>query len=388
MATPEVAACVADALADLERQGQLSLEDVQRLIDGHRLTGGQSAAVFSELRVLGIQVASSTAEEAAPAQLGVQDAKGDALGVMLRNAGRAKLLTAAEEVALGRRIAVGQRAATESADALPDSDLGRIIADGKRAHQQLVLANIRLVVSIARRYTSQGMELTDLIQEGTLGVMRAADKFDHSMGFKFSTYATWWIRQAITRSLADKGRLIRLPVHVDEKLRRVRGERARLRAELERDPSLAELAAALDSDPGEVKAILDWARDPVSLDMSVGEDDDVDLGSLLNLYAEDVEDVVANRATIREVHTALARFEQHQQATSKGAMASGVAMLRLRFGLEDGEEKTLDEIGARFGVTRERARQILNKTLSNPVLTSALGPARGLIFESEEGTDD
>lgn len=374
MNSDKVAECVEDALADFERQGYLHLTDVQRLVDLHKLDGAEIAAVFTAIRRSGIDLDEDGPDNPAiPLESKeVNGAARDTLGLMLRAAGRAKLLTADEEVLLGRRIRIGQNLTEEDASPLHGSDEANQIADGKRAHDQLVLANLRLVVSIARRYRPTGMDLADLIQEGTIGLMRAADKFDHTLGYKFSTYATWWIRQAIQRGIADKGRLIRLPVYVTEKLQRITGTQSRLRASLDREPTMQELAVELDADPADIRAILDLARDPISIDAPVGEDTDTDLGAILDLYAADVADEVLNALTNAHIRVVLDDVAEHQAKTAKGATAHAVAMLKLRYGLDDDHERTLDEIGAAYGITRERARQILNKILASPQLRTPL----------------
>lgn len=374
MSLDKVADCVEDALADLERQGHLHLTDVQRLVDLHQLDGADTATVFAALRRRGIKLEESPPDDPTiPLEHpNVNKASRDTLGLMLRAAGRAKLLTAEEEVLLGRRIRIGQNLAAEDTSPSEGSDEAKQIADGKRAHDQLVLANLRLVVSIARRYRPSGMDLADLIQEGTIGLMRAADKFDHTLGYKFSTYATWWIRQAIQRGIADKGRLIRLPVHVTEKLQRITSTQSRLRASLDREPMMQELAVELDADPADIRAILDLARDPISLDAPVAEDTDTDLGAILDLYAADVADEVLNALTNAQIRAVLDEVSENQAKTAKGATAHAVAMLKLRYGLEDDHQRTLDDIGAAYGITRERARQILNKILSSPQLRTPL----------------
>lgn len=374
MSPDKVAECVEDALADLERQGHLQLTDVQRLVDLHGLDGAQTAAVFAALRRSGIALDENPPDDPTiPLEHpDVNRATRDTLGLMLRAAGRAKLLTAEEEVLLGRRIRIGQNLTAEDASPPDGSDEAKQVADGKRAHDQLVLANLRLVVSIARRYRPAGMDLADLIQEGTIGLMRAADKFDHTLGYKFSTYATWWIRQAIQRGIADKGRLIRLPVHVTEKLQRITSTQSRLRASLDREPTMHELATELDADPADIRAILDLARDPISIDQPIGEDADTDLGAILDLYAADVAEEVLNSLTNAHIRDVLDDVAEQQTKTGKGATAYAVDMLKLRYGLDDDHERTLDEIGAVYGITRERARQILNKIVASPQLRTPL----------------
>ena len=373
MHSTKVGFCVEDALADLKRQGYLNLSDVQRLIDQHRLEGTETAAVFKVLQDHGIMLRDDTPDDVAVAlDSPAIKIAGDTLGLMLRSAGRTKLLTADEEVALGRRISIGARLAGQDSDPAADSVEARQIADGKRAHDHLVLANLRLVVSIARRYRPTGMDLSDLIQEGTIGLMRAADKFDHTLGFKFSTYATWWVRQAIQRGIADKGRLVRLPVHVTEKLQKISGAQNRLRTSLDRDPTIEEIARDVGMEPGAIRGLLDVAREPISIDAPIGDDTDTDLGAVLDLYAADVADEVVRALTNSRIREALDDISFQQTAVAKGASAHAVEMLKLRYGLDDDEEQTLDQIGSAYGITRERARQILKKIMASAQLKTSL----------------
>lgn len=374
MSGTNVNECVEDALADFERQGHLDLADVQRLVDLHSLDGAETAEVFAALRQRGMELDYSTHDDPAipPEQVGVSKAGSGTLELMLRAAGRAELLTAEEEVLLGRRIHIGQILASHESNHPVGSDEAEQIADGKRAHDQLVLANLRLVVSIARRYRSAGMDLSDLIQEGTIGLMRAADKFDHTLGYKFSTYATWWIRQAIQRGLADKGRVIRLPVYVTENLQRITSTQRQLRASLDREPTLHELATELDADPADIRAMLDLYREPISIDAPVGDDTDTDLGEVLDLYAADVAEEVVRSITNARINDVLVDLALRQEKAGKGASAYAVAMLKLRYGFDDGRERTLEEIGVAYGITRERVRQILGKALASPQLRTPL----------------
>jgi RNA polymerase primary sigma factor len=363
----KVAACLADVLADLERQGGIDGDDVNRLIDGHRLSGDESVRLLAELARLKVQfdepsdesIDETTAETA------------DAVGQVLRASRQFPLLRAEEEVALGRRISIGQLVEKTEPDPLPGSTAAQRIADGRAARERLVLSNTRLVVSIARRYPTGGMELSDLIQEGIIGLMRAADKYDHSLGYKFSTYATWWIRQAITRGMADRGRLIRLPVHFAEQVNRISAARGRLERSLGREPSLLELARELAMEPADVQGILDCDRVPISLDTPIG-DGDSDLGDFLGLYSADVGEQVERTFQASYVDQTLDELALHLRSTAKGATAHAADMVRLRFGFEDDREWTLEEIGDRYGITRERVRQIINKTLASPLLVRPL----------------
>jgi RNA polymerase primary sigma factor len=256
----------------------------------------------------------------------------DPLQLFLRDISKVALLTAAQEVALAKRIERG---------------------DG-RAKQEMVEANLRLVVSIAKRYRQRGLPFLDLIQEGTIGLVRAVEKFDHCRGFKFSTYATWWIRQAVTRALADKGRTIRMPVNVVDKLHKILGAERILRAELSRDPTPAEIAQDVGLTLEEVERILRTAQAPVSLQMRVGDDGQYELEHLLADKSlpppEDAADSVSRAAALNGCLDSLSERQRR--------------VLELRYGLDGGRQRSLDEIGAVFNVTRERIRQIEAQSLT------------------------
>ncbi|MBA2495789.1 MAG: RNA polymerase sigma factor RpoD [Acidimicrobiia bacterium] len=283
----------------------------------------------------------------------------------LREIGRVPLLVAAEEVSLAKRIEAGGFAAERLADlnasgALATLDfadrrrLERVVRDGDEAKQDLISANLRLVVSIAKRYVGRGMLLLDLIQEGNLGLMRAVEKFDYTKGFKFSTYATWWIRQAITRAIADQARTIRIPVHMVESMNKVHRTQRTMLQELEREPTIDELADKVDLTPARVREILRIGQDPLSLDSPVGEEDDSFLGDFIeDATAEAPAEMAAKLMLNTAVLEALSELNEREQA-----------VVRLRFGLEDGQARTLEEVGKEFGVTRERIRQIESKTLA------------------------
>jgi RNA polymerase primary sigma factor len=289
----------------------------------------------------------------------------DPVRMYLREIGRVPLLVAAEEVSLAKRIEAGGFAAERLADlnasgALATLDfadrrrLERVVRDGDEAKQDLISANLRLVVSIAKRYVGRGMLLLDLIQEGNLGLMRAVEKFDYTKGFKFSTYATWWIRQAITRAIADQARTIRIPVHMVESMNKVHRTQRTMLQELEREPTIDELADKVDLTPARVREILRIGQDPLSLDSPVGEEDDSFLGDFIeDATAEAPAEMAAKLMLNTAVLEALSELNEREQA-----------VVRLRFGLEDGQARTLEEVGKEFGVTRERIRQIESKTLA------------------------
>lgn len=359
-----------DVSADLSRQGALHLADVQRLVDLHELDGEEAVEVYERLKKDGVQLDSDepdtpkrTLREITPEKF-----RSDSVGLMLRAAGSVPLLSAEDEVRLGRRVHIGKKIEEGASGQRASNETQEQILDGRQAYEQLVLANLRLVVSIARKYQTPGMELSDLIQEGTIGLMRAADKYDHSLGFRFSTYAVWWIRQAIQRGIADKSKLIRLPVYVNEKLQRIKNARNRLTESLGREPDDHEVASELDFDPAEVRAILDISRDPVSLDAPIGDGSGNDLSEVLNLLSADVAETVLTSLTNVQIRQVLSRYSDVQQKHAKGATAFGIEMLKLRYGLNDDRQHTLEEIGTKYGITRERARQILNKTLRDVAL--------------------
>jgi RNA polymerase primary sigma factor len=289
----------------------------------------------------------------------------DPVRMYLKEIGRVSLLTAQQEVDLAKRIEAGAFAAEELADrsaqgTLDELDfaerrtLERLSKDGERAKQQLIQANLRLVVSIAKRYVGRGMLFLDLIQEGNLGLMRAVEKFDYTKGFKFSTYATWWIRQAITRAIADQARTIRIPVHMVESINKVHRVQRQMLQELEREPTVEELADRTGLSLSRVREIQRIALDPLSLDSPVGEEDDSNLADFIKDDQADAPAEVAAQSSVRQaLKDALGELNEREQK-----------VVMMRFGLEDGQIKTLEEVGREFGVTRERIRQIESKTLA------------------------
>jgi RNA polymerase primary sigma factor len=294
----------------------------------------------------------------------------DPVRMYLKEIGKVPLLTADQEVMLAKRIEAGMLAAQKLDPPAPDGEgspagpveisdnqrasLQAVQRDGELARRQLTEANLRLVVSIAKRYVGRGMALLDLIQEGNLGLIRAVEKFDYTKGFKFSTYATWWIRQAITRSIADQARTIRIPVHMVETMNKVLRVQRQMLQELGREPTVEEIAAKVEMTADKVREIQRIAQEPVSLETPVGEEDD----SLLGDFVEDPNVIApataAARALLSEaIEEALQELNDRERA-----------VVRLRFGLDDGQIRTLEEVGKEFGVTRERIRQIESKTLA------------------------
>ncbi|WP_308282723.1 sigma-70 family RNA polymerase sigma factor [Pseudonocardia nigra] len=284
-----------------------------------------------------------------------QSPAADLVRVYLNRIGKTALLTAEQEVELAKRIEAGVFAQHVLDDAAPgDLDkqyaagLRAIVRDGQQARNHLLEANLRLVVSLAKRYTGRGMPLLDLIQEGNLGLIHAVEKFDYTKGFKFSTYATWWIRQAITRGMADQARTIRLPVHLVEQLNKLARTKRALHQKLGRDATHKELAAESGIDEEKIADLLDHARDPVSLDMPVGSEEDAPLGDFIeDGEATDAETTVISHLLHDDLLRVLATLEEREQQ-----------IVRMRYGLDDDQPHTLDQIGRRFGFSRERIRQI------------------------------
>lgn len=281
----------------------------------------------------------------------------DPLRIYLREIGRIGLLTATEEVQLAQQLERG----VQARDRLKDDGfiheerrtLQQWVYEGEGARQHLTQANLRLVVSIAKKYVGRGLSFLDLIQEGNMGLMRATEKFDYTKGFKFSTYATWWIRQAITRSISDQSRTIRLPVHVGETINRVKKTSHHLQQSLEREPTPQEIAEELDMPQEKVRRVLEAARQPISLEQPVGEEGD----SVLGDFIEDERtlapiDTAAQQLMREQIDGVLARLPERERK-----------IIQLRYGLNDGRYRTLEEVGREFGITRERIRQIESKVL-------------------------
>ena len=309
------------------------------------------------------------------ADLDATDERGvsaDLVRAYLNGIGRTRLLTAVEEVDplqadRGRPLRRGEARRRAGDDLAPLLQI--IIAEGRAAKNHLLEANLRLVVSIAKRYTGRGMAFLDLIQEGNLGLIRAVEKFDYTKGYKFSTYATWWIRQAITRAMADQARTIRIPVHMVEQVNRMVRARRDLAASLGREPSIAEIAAAMGVPEFQVIELISYDREPVSLDQAVGEDGESALGDFVAAVDADAEpgDTVGQGELRSEVEIVLATLSERESA-----------VIRLRFGLDDGRQRTLDEVGREFGLSRERIRQIEKVTMLKLRDPERASPPRGL----------
>ncbi|MEU4795199.1 sigma-70 family RNA polymerase sigma factor [Streptomyces sp. NPDC023327] len=287
--------------------------------------------------------------------VGGEIADRDLVGMYLDEIARTPLLDAAKEVELSQIIEAGVYARKILDGEVEDSkvtadreELAALVADGERAKDVFIRSNLRLVVAVARRYPRSGLPLLDLIQEGNAGLVRAVEKFDYAKGFKFSTYATWWIRQAITRSIADQSRTIRLPVHLVEELGRIRRVQREFNREHGREPEPAEIAAELSSTPERVIDVLDWARDPVSLNMGVDDQGDTQFGDLLeDTSAVSPEQSVLSLLRSEELDGLIGRLDQRT-----------ASIIKMRYGIDDGRERTLTEVGKEHGLTRERIRQI------------------------------
>ena len=305
-------------------------------------------------------VLSNTEDDDIPAQTStITGATADPVKDYLKQIGKVALLNAELEVELAKRIEAGLFAEEKLAGKRKISkdmerDLRWVVKDGQKAKSHLLEANLRLVVSLAKRYTGRGMQFLDLIQEGNLGLIRAVEKFDYTKGYKFSTYATWWIRQAITRAMADQARTIRIPVHMVEVINKLARVQRQLLQDLGREPTPEELARELDMTPEKVVEVQKYGREPISLSTPLGEDGDSEFGDLI----EDTEAVVpADAVGFTMLQRELERILQSLHPREAGVIKS-------RFGLGDGVQKTLDQIGEEFGVTRERIRQIESKTMS------------------------
>jgi RNA polymerase primary sigma factor len=347
----------------LEQELEADLERAQSEIDNEDAEGAGSGGKSAKATPSAEEafVISHTDETDEPVQQVVTaGATADPVKDYLKQIGKVALLNAEQEVELAKRIEAGlfaeERLARESAqmERTYRRDLEWIAEDGRRAKNHLLEANLRLVVSLAKRYTGRGMLFLDLIQEGNLGLIRAVEKFDYTKGYKFSTYATWWIRQAITRAMADQARTIRIPVHMVEVINKLARVQRQMLQDLGREPTPEELAKELDMTPEKVVEVQKYGREPISLHTPLGEDGDSEFGDLI----EDSEAIVPSDA----VSFTLLQEQLQQVLETLSEREAGV--VAMRFGLTDGQPKTLDEIGKVYGVTRERIRQIESKTMS------------------------
>ncbi|HET9658604.1 MAG TPA: RNA polymerase sigma factor [Kineosporiaceae bacterium] len=342
-------------LAEEEADGDLAEEDPEDT-EAEVETEAETAAPAEEEDAF---VLSDDDDDAPAQQVATAGATADPVKDYLKQIGKVALLNAEQEVELAKRIEAGLFAeeklnSGEKLDPKLRRELSWIAEDGRRAKNHLLEANLRLVVSLAKRYTGRGMLFLDLIQEGNLGLIRAVEKFDYTKGYKFSTYATWWIRQAITRAMADQARTIRIPVHMVEVINKLARVQRQMLQDLGREPTPEELAKELDMTPEKVIEVQKYGREPISLHTPLGEDGDSEFGDLI----EDSEAVVPADA----VSFTLLQEQLHSVLDTLSEREAGV--VSMRFGLTDGQPKTLDEIGKVYGVTRERIRQIESKTMS------------------------
>lgn len=335
------------------------VEDTDAEADEDTEAAPVRAPVEEETEDAGFTVSDADDDDAPAQQVVTAGATADPVKDYLKQIGKVALLNAEQEVELAKRIEAGlfaeeKLAATDQIEPKLRRELEWIAQDGRRAKNHLLEANLRLVVSLAKRYTGRGMLFLDLIQEGNLGLIRAVEKFDYTKGYKFSTYATWWIRQAITRAMADQARTIRIPVHMVEVINKLARVQRQMLQDLGREPTPEELAKELDMTPEKVVEVQKYGREPISLHTPLGEDGDSEFGDLI----EDSEAVVPADA----VSFTLLQEQLHQVLDTLSEREAGV--VSMRFGLTDGQPKTLDEIGKVYGVTRERIRQIESKTMS------------------------
>ena len=378
-------ATVDELVARGRERGRLSLTDLRRAFAEAGITPAAGRSILRELTDAGVRLgddkAGDGAQPPAPAaasdadDVGADDtddeeavrdlddqspAMGDSVHTYLKAIGRTPLLTAAEEVDLAKRIEAGLYAEHKLADPELDADetlreeLAEIAEDGHRAKSHMLEANLRLVVSVAKKYGDRGLSLLDVVQEGNLGLIRAVEKFDYSKGYKFSTYAMWWIRQAIQRGFADSARTIRLPVHVLEMLSKLSRTERDMHQRLGREPTAEELAVELDRTPQQIEELLRTSRQPISLDSTIGEDGETRIGDLIeDMDAPEAAELVDRQLMASQLHHALDVLEPRE-----------ATIMSLRFGLVDGNPHTLDEIGKKMGLTRERIRQLEKESLS------------------------
>jgi RNA polymerase primary sigma factor len=326
-------------------------------------------------------------EEISPLDLDLIDDAGyrqaidtdDVVGLYLKEAGRVPLLTAEGEVALAKRMEAGELAKEqlkEYGSSLPADDrlsLQEIVDDGDQAQEHLVRANSRLVISVAKKYIGRGVPFLDLIQEGNIGLIRAARKFEYQRGHKFSTYATWWIRQAVSRAVADQGRTIRVPVHMGDQINKLRRVTLTMTQQLGRDPTIDELAKELETTPDKISTLLEVARRPISLETPTDEDEESELGDFIEDQRSPAPSTLTEQEMLRE-----------HMATALGKLPEREAhILQLRYGLLDGEMHTLEEVGKEIGVTRERVRQLEAQALNRLRRSSSHQILRDFMFDEE-----
>jgi RNA polymerase primary sigma factor len=383
-------------------QGQLSLPELRSAFEEAGISAAEGRSILRELAEAGVRLGNEPAEGAVPAGAAGADpgpeaeveaeaeaaviaeaeaaaaamtadtaslleadlddqtpAMGDSVHTYLKSIGRTSLLTAEQEVDLAKRIEAGLYA-EHKLDTEPDldegyrRDLAELAEDGRRAKAHMLEANLRLVVSVAKKYSDRGLTLLDVVQEGNLGLIRAVEKFDYTKGYKFSTYAMWWIRQAIQRGFADSARTIRLPVHVLEMLSKLSRVERDMHQRLGREPTPEELAVELDRTPDQIEELLRTSRQPISLDSTIGEDGETSIGDLIeDVDAPEASELVDRQLMASQLRSALGCLSQRE-----------ATIMSMRFGLYDGNPHTLDEIGRALGLTRERIRQLEKQSLS------------------------
>ena len=338
----------------------LTVDDAIKTVDVTDTEADDAEPVTESIQLPSDALVIKDDEDDIPVQnLTISGATADPVKDYLKQIGKVALLNAELEVELAKRIEAGlfaeEKLGLETKLSPADKrDLNWVVKDGQRAKSHLLEANLRLVVSLAKRYTGRGMQFLDLIQEGNLGLIRAVEKFDYTKGYKFSTYATWWIRQAITRAMADQARTIRIPVHMVEVINKLARVQRQLLQDLGREPTPEELAAELDMTPEKVVEVQKYGREPISLSTPLGEDGDSEFGDLI----EDTEAVVPADAV------GFTMLQQELDRVLESLHPREAGVIKSRFGLGDGVQMTLDQIGEKFGVTRERIRQIESKTMS------------------------
>jgi len=384
---------VRELAASGKEKGFLSTDEIVEHLKTVELTPEQVDSVFVLLSESGIDITDDAVDEikeemeaegkgrpakvtAGALDLSVQPATNDPVRMYLKEIGKVRLLTAEQEVSLAKRIEAGEKssrrlASSEKLKNASIKNLREIEEDGMEAKRKLVEANLRLVVSIAKRYVGRGMLFLDLIQEGNLGLIRAVEKFDYEKGYKFSTYATWWIRQAITRAIADQARTIRIPVHMVETINKLVRVQRQLLQDLGREPLPDEIADEMEFSPEKVREILKVSQEPVSLETPIGEEED----SHLSDFIPDSE------ATVPADAAAFKLLQEQLEEVLDDLNTREKRVIQLRFGLLDGQPRTLEEVGKVFGVTRERIRQIESKTLSKLRHPSRSGKLRDYIEE-------
>jgi RNA polymerase primary sigma factor len=360
-------------------QGHLSLPELREAFDQARVSPTEARSIVRELTEAGVQLGNEASEPAAPAEevelAATEEAAasslpetdlddqtsvmGDSVHTYLKSIGRRNLLTAEQEVDLAKRIEAGlfaeYKLETETRlSRQRRADLQAVAEDGRRAKAHMLEANLRLVVSVAKKYSDRGLSLLDVVQEGNLGLIRAVEKFDYTKGYKFSTYAMWWIRQAIQRGFADSARTIRLPVHVLEMLSKLSRVERDMHQRLGREPTPEELAVELDRTPDQIEELLRTSRQPISLDSTIGEDGETSIGDLI----EDIDAPEAGELVDRQLMADQLRHALDALTPREATIMS------MRFGLYDGNPHTLDEIGKALGLTRERIRQLEKQSLS------------------------